>query len=50
MAANYPMPGIVCNCLADRVGGSQVPELAVDLGDAVLQGPTLLPHAAEHAP
>ena len=26
------------------------PELAVDLGDAVLQGPALLPHAAEHAP
>ena len=34
----------------DRVGGGQVPELAVDLGDAVLQGPDLLRHAAEHAP
>ena len=34
----------------DRVGGAKAPELAVDLGDAVLQGPDLLPPAAEHAP
>ena len=35
---------------ADRVGGGQLPQLAVELGDAVLQRADFLLHAGQHAP